>query len=138
LNLDLTTPALLFPAISLLLLAYTNRFLTIAQLIRQLKANLNEENYLQISRQIENLKKRVLLIIIMQALGVLSIIFCTISMISLFYDVMFWGYLTFGLSLLFMVVSLIISLWEILISGKALNVELEEMKVFEKEITKRK
>jgi hypothetical protein len=131
LNLDLTTPALLFPAISLLLLAYTNRFLTIAQLIRQLKSNLNEENYLQISRQIENLKKRVLLIIVMQALGVISILFCTISMIFLFYEAMFWGYLTFGLSLLFMVVSLVISLWEILISGKALNVELEEMKVFE-------
>ena len=131
-NLDLTTPALLFPAISLLLLAYTNRFLTIAQLIRKLKANLNEENYLQISRQIEILKKRVLLIIIMQALGVISILFCTLSMISLFYEVHFWGQLTFGLSLLFMVVSLVISLWEILISGKALNVELEEMKVLKK------
>jgi hypothetical protein len=137
LNLDLTTPALLFPAISLLLLAYTNRFLTIAQLIRQLKANMNEENYLQISRQIDNLKKRVLLIIIMQALGVVSILFCTLSMISLFYEAFFWGQLTFGLSLLFMVVSLVISLWEILISGKALNVELEEMKVLKNQITRK-
>lgn len=58
-------------------------------------------------------------------------------MISLFYEAMFWGYLTFGLSLLLMVISLVISLWEILISGKAINVELEEMKFFEKEITKR-
>jgi len=137
LNLDLTTPALLFPAISLLLLAYTNRFLAIAQLIRQLKANLNEGNYLQISRQIENLKKRVLLIIIMQALGVVSILFCTLSMISLFYEAFFWGQLIFGLSLLFMVVSLVISLWEILISGKALNVELEEMKVLKNQISRK-
>ena len=133
-NLDLTTPALLFPAISLLLLAYTNRFLTIAQLIRQLKANMNEKNYIQISRQIDNLKKRVLLIIIMQASGVASILFCTISMISLFNESMFSGYLTFGLSLLFMVLSLVISLWEILISGKALNVELEEMKILKDSI----
>ena len=135
-NLDLTTPALLFPAISLLLLAYTNRFLTIAQLIRQLKANLNEGNYLQISRQIENLKKRVLLIIVMQALGVVSILFCTLSMISLFYEAFFWGQLTFGSSLFFMVVSLVISLWEILISGKALNVELEEMKLLKNQISR--
>jgi hypothetical protein len=130
-NIDLTTPALLFPAISLLLLAYTNRFLTIAQLIRQLKANLNSENYTQVSKQISNLKKRVQLIIWMQALGVISILFCTISMIALFYESNSFGYMTFGLSLLFMVASLVISLWEILISGKALNVELEEMKTMD-------
>lgn len=131
-NLDLTTPALLFPAISLLLLAYTNRFLTIAQLIRQLKANLNSENYIQVSRQIGNLKIRVRLIIIMQALGVLSILFCTVSMIAIFYSEDFLGYLSFGISLFFMVTSLGISLWEILISGKALDVELEEIKTLDK------
>ena len=130
----LTTPALLFPAISLLLLAYTNRFLTIAQLIRQLKANINSENYRQISRQIDNLKKRVKLIIWMQALGVLSILFCTLSMIALFYNSDFWGYLNFGISLLFMVGSLVISLWEILISGKALNIELREIQSLKEEM----
>jgi len=130
-NIDLTTPALLFPAISLLLLAYTNRFLTIAQLIRQLKANLNPDNYEQISKQISNLKRRVNLIIIMQAMGVLSILFCTVSMIALFYKSGSLGYLSFGFSLLLMVASLVVSLWEILISGKALNVELEEMKTME-------
>ena len=133
-NLDLTTPALLFPAISLLLLAYTNRFLTIAQLIRQLNSNLNTTNYSQVSRQIENLKRRVMLIIVMQALGVLSILFCTLSMIAFFYKSASIGYITFGLSLLFMIGSLGISLWEILISGKALNVELEEMKAIENKL----
>ena len=128
---NLTTPALLFPAISLLLLAYTNRFLSIAQLIRQLKANTTTENYTQVYKQIKNLKTRVRLIIIMQALGVLSILFCTISMISLFYKLESLGYISFGLSLLFMLASLGISLWEIMISGKALNVELEEMKELE-------
>ncbi|MEN8248731.1 MAG: DUF2721 domain-containing protein [Bacteroidota bacterium] len=131
-QIDLTTPALLFPAISLLLLAYTNRFLTIAQLIRQLKANLNPENYIQVSKQIGNLKKRVRLIIVMQALGVLSILFCTVSMIALFYTSDFSGHFSFGLSLFFMVASLAISLWEILISGKALDVELEEIKALDK------
>ena len=130
-TIDLTTPALLFPAISLLLLAYTNRFLTIAQLIRQLKSNLNPENYVQISLQIRNLRRRVRLIILMQAFGVLSIILCTISMIGLFYASDIWGYSTFGLSLLFMVASLVVSLWEITISGKALNVELKEIENLE-------
>ena len=134
----LTTPALLFPAISLLLLAYTNRFLTIAQLIRQLKANITTENYLQITRQIGNLKRRVSLIIWMQALGVLSILFCTLSMIALFYESQFWGYLNFGISLLFMVGSLAISLWEISISGRALNVELEEIKLLQEEMNQTK
>ena len=130
-NLDLTTPALLFPAISLLLLAYTNRFLTTAQLIRQLNSNLNSDNYRPIKKQIQNLKLRVKLIIVMQALGVLSILFCTVSMIALFYHSDFLGYASFGFSLLLMLASLGLSLWEILISGNALNVELEEMKALE-------
>jgi len=63
-------------------------------------------------------------------------LFCTLSMISLFYEAFFWGQLTFGSSLFFMVVSLVISLWEILISGKALNVELEEMKLLKNQISR--
>jgi Protein of unknown function (DUF2721). len=35
-EINLTTPALLFPAISLLLLAYTSRFLALAALMREL------------------------------------------------------------------------------------------------------
>jgi hypothetical protein len=37
-QLSLTTPALLFSAISLLLLAYTNRFLAYASVVRNLHA----------------------------------------------------------------------------------------------------
>ena len=125
--LELTTPALLFPAISLLLLAYTNRFLAIGQLIRTLKRNVNEGNYTSTNRQIANLKKRLRLIIVMQALGVTSILFCVISMTFLYVTMNLFGQVTFGLSLLLMLVSLLISLWEIGISGKALRIELEEM-----------
>ncbi len=74
---ELTTPALLFPAISLLLLAYTNRFLVLAQLIRQLHSS--ERDYFQsmvfqsmVQRQIANLRQRIALIRLMQALGVSS------------------------------------------------------------------
>ena len=58
---DLTTPALLFPAISLLLLAFTNRFLVLAQLIRQLKQMDTEEDHALIARQIGMLRKRIVL-----------------------------------------------------------------------------
>ena len=125
-EIDVSTPALLFPAISLLLLAYTNRFMGITQLIRQLRRNLNED-YTQVNRQVANLKHRVKLVIWMQAAGVISLILCTLSMISLFFETSAFGSITFGLSLILMVASLLLSLMEITISGQALNVELEGM-----------
>lgn len=127
---DLTTPALLFPAISLLLLAYTNRFLAIAALIRQLKSTLNSGNYSSTGQQIMNLRKRLNLIIYMQAAGVSSILFCTLSMLFLFIDKEPTGQITFAVSLFFMLLSLVISLAEILISSNALKIELEVMKKY--------
>jgi uncharacterized Tic20 family protein len=126
-EIDVTTPALLFPAISLLLLAYTNRFMGITKLIRQLRHKLNDKNYTQVNRQVANLKYRIKLIIWTQATGVVSLIFCTLSMMSQFFAASLFGYLCFGLSLILMVISLILSLLEITISAKALNVELEGM-----------
>jgi hypothetical protein len=127
-NIELTTPALLFPAISLLLLAYTNRFLTTGQLIRQLSSNASVGDKSS-SRQIGNLKRRLNLIISMQAAGVTSILFCTLSMIFLFLENDIIGQTTFAMSLFFMLLSLMTSLWEILISGNALKIELEELKL---------
>lgn len=126
-SISITTPALLFPAISLLLLAYTNRFLAIGSLIRQLKANVNHGNFDSISRQIGNLKKR--LNLIMQAMGVLSILFCTLAMIVLFVGEQVGGKVSFALSLFFMLTSLLTSLSEILMSSTALKIELEEIKI---------
>jgi len=127
-SIDLSTPALLFPAISLLLLAYTNRFLAIASLIRQLKSSIDERNNASKSKQISNLRKRLNLIIYMQAVGVSSILFCTVSMIFLFEGNDQLGQITFAISLLFMLLSLVLSLSEIFISSKALKIELDEMK----------
>lgn len=125
---NLTTPALLFPAISLLLLAFTNRFLAIASLIRQLHANYNEnkENPV-LATQIANLRKRLFLIRNMQAFGVLSFFFCVLSMIFLFQSMEMAGQYVFGISLLLLLVSLGISLREVQLSTKALEVELSDM-----------
>lgn len=127
-DISLTTPAILFPAISLLLLGFSNRFATTALLIRQLKTNVNAQNQDLVSRQIKNLQTRIQLIISMQAFGVLSIMLCTIAMIAIYYQVTTLGGILFGLSLLSMCLSLVLSLWEVLISSKALNLEIEALK----------
>lgn len=122
---DLTTPALLFPAISLLLLAYTNRFLVLAQLIRKLKEMDTEEDHALIERQLAALRKRIVLTKRMQAFGVLSFLLCTVSMFLLFLELEPPGVVAFGISLVLLSLSLIYSLWEIQISTNAINVELE-------------
>ena len=121
----LTTPALLFPAISLLLLAYTNRFLVLAQLIRQLKQMDTEEDHALIARQISMLRKRILLTKRMQTYGVLSFFVCTMSMFLLFLKIELAGAVAFGISLILLSLSLLYSLYEIVISTNAINVELE-------------
>lgn len=122
-----TTPALLFPAISLLLLAYTNRFLVLAQLIRELNQRNNKGLEAVVKRQISNLRMRLLLIRAMQTAGVLSFLLCTIAMLFLFLEMSLLGTVTFGLSLFTLMMSLVISLYEVRISTKAIEIELESM-----------
>lgn len=122
-EIEISTPALLFPAVSLLLLAYTNRFLANASLIRQL----SKQEEFKVKAQIENLRKRLELTKWMQIFGVLSILLCTVSMFGLFLEFTEMGKKVFGLSLIVMCVSLLISLWEVYISTIALNLELKNL-----------
>ena len=126
-GIDLTTPALLFPAISLLLLAYTNRFLALASLIRSLYARYQAERDERILAQIGNLRLRVTLIRTMQATGVLSFLLCVVCMFVLFAGFEGWGKITFGASLVLMMISLALSVWEIQISVRALNIQLSDL-----------
>ena len=126
-DINLTTPALLFPAISLLLLAYTNRFLTLATLIRSLHAKYKEDPHDVILGQIKNLRKRVVLIRNMQAFGVLSLLLCVICMFLLFADEQMAGRYTFGVSLILLIISLALSVYEIQISVRALKLQLSDM-----------
>lgn len=125
---ELTTPALLFPAISLLLLAYTNRFLVLAQLIRQLHSS-ESGRVDTVRRQISNLRKRVALIRMMQALGVVSFLACTLSMFSLFVHQQRLAEVMFGISLLLLAASLVVSFYEIVISTAAIEAELEDLNI---------
>ncbi|EKE69617.1 DUF2721 domain-containing protein [Gallaecimonas xiamenensis] len=123
-ELTLTTPAVLFPAISLLLLAYSNRFLHLANLIRQMHG---QDITPRIQRQLANLRRRVVLIRYMQEAGVLSFLFCVLTMLALYLGSPALAWWLFGASLLLLGGSLWLSVMEIRISVKALDIHLDEM-----------
>ncbi|WP_114781756.1 DUF2721 domain-containing protein [Botryobacter ruber] len=126
-ELTLTTPGLLFPALSLLLLAYTNRFMATASLIRDLKNRYTTTHSELVLGQIKNLRVRLLLIRNMQAIGIASLFGCVLCMFVLFAGYNTVGKYVFGFSLFLLMVSLGLALREIQISVKALKLELNDM-----------
>jgi hypothetical protein len=126
-EINLTTPALLFPAVSLLMLAYTNRFVVLANLIRSLYASYREKPDPVILGQIANLRLRVILIRNMQILGVSAILLSVLSMFLLFERLAQAATFTFGAGLVCLMASLSLSLWEIQISVNALNIQLSDL-----------
>lgn len=126
-NLTLETPALLFSATSLILLAYTNRFLTIAQIVRSLKKNYDDNKNRSILLEIKNLNLRITLIRYMQLFGVLSLFLSVFAMLLLYLNQATSGIYTFGASLFTLMLSLGISFWEISISVNALRVHLKDL-----------
>ncbi len=129
-TLTLTTPALLFSAVSLILLAYTNRFLAYAQVVRNLYEKFKENPDLVLKAQINNLRRRLYLTRAMQILGVLSLFFCVASMFLIYINALISATWTFGIGLLLMISSLAISIWEIQISVKALDLHLKDMEKY--------
>jgi hypothetical protein len=131
-ELTLNTPALLFPAITLLMLAYTNRFLSLASLVRNLHAKYNKEEKKELlKKQINSLRNRLNLIKWMQGFGVLSFLCCVLCMFSIYTHKEVLAHIIFGLSLLSLLTSIICSLIEIFQSTKALEIELSDMELDE-------
>lgn len=130
-NLDmemtLTTPALIFPAITLLMLAYTNRFLATASLVRNLHSNYQQEKTPNLAGQIKNLRRRLVLIKYTQVFGIGSLLFSVISIFLLFAELEPFGVVAFVISLLMMLTSLVLSLYETFISIDALKLQLSGM-----------
>ena len=120
-TLEITTPAVLFPTVSLLLLAYTNRFLALTAIVRQMDSSGEVEHEFY---QVKNLRKRLNYIKKMQYFGVSSLLMCAISMLFLFLQMDFIGKISFGISLVSLIVSLLFSLLEIQISLEALRIHL--------------
>ncbi|NUM47584.1 MAG: DUF2721 domain-containing protein [Anaerolineales bacterium] len=126
-DLTLTTPALLFPAISLLLLAFTNRFLTLANLIRDLYARYKKEPDPKIKGQLKNLRYRIIIIRNMQAWGIASFFGCVLCMFVLFAGQLVLGQWIFGASLIFLLIALALSLREIQVSIDALTLQISDL-----------
>jgi hypothetical protein len=124
---DLTTPALLFPAISLLLLAYTNRFLGLASVIRKLHADHQQSREPRYLAEIANLRRRVNLIRDMQTYGTASLLCCTVSMAVLFFGLVHGAMIMFSISLVLMAASLAVSIIEIRMSVGALDLHLSDL-----------
>ncbi len=126
-DITITTPALLFPAISVLFLAYSNRFLAIASRIREQHNLFNKSQSPVAKKQIDSLRLRIRFIVAMQLFAVIGIICCILAMWLIFYGLQYYGNITFGFSMAFIVLSLLASVSELLLSTKALNIELEDM-----------
>jgi hypothetical protein len=132
LEISLTTPALLFPTVSLLMLAYTNRFLTLATIIRNLSDRYTNEQGENLLGQIRNLRYRVYLIRNMQIFGVLSLLMCVVSTFALFAGWIVAGQWSFAIALIMMIISMLLSLRELQVSVVALDLLLTDLEEHEK------
>jgi len=128
-NLSVTDPAFLFPGISLLFLAYTNRYLALANIVRTLNQSIEDQDASNRVKQIRSLHLRITLIKYMQAFGVVSFLFCVFSMLALMWSQQHTGEVLFVASLAAMIVSLLLSLSEVLRSGQSLKIELDRTHV---------
>ena len=135
-ELTLTTPALLFSAVSLILLAYTNRFLSYAQLVRQLRDRYVENPSDITEAQIENLRKRLNLTRTMQGLGIASLFLCVVSMFLIYIGLQLFSAYVFGLALILLIASLGVSFREIQISTRSLEIYLGTMEKGKQKITR--
>ena len=126
-QLTLATPALLFSAISLIMLAYTNRFLAYASLVRSLHARYQEEKDKVLLWQIQNLRRRLTLTRGMQVLGISSLLLCVVTMFLIYVNTITFAEIIFGIALLLLIGSLALLIWEIQISTRALDLHLGDM-----------
>ncbi len=126
-ELTLTTPALLFSAISLIMLAYTNRFLAYAAVIRNLHDKYQREKDSVLIAQIKNIKHRLYLTRSMQIFGITSLLFCVLTMFLIYIQQHIIAVWVFGLALILLIISLAFLIWEIQISVKALEHQIHDI-----------
>ena len=124
-ELTLSTPSILFSAISLILLAYTNRFLSYAQVVRTLKADYDKNPSTITHMQLANLRRRLYMARSMQLFGVSSLLLCVVCTFLIYIGMQMVAVYTFGIALVLLTISLGISIRELLISVRALELHLD-------------
>ena len=127
-ELTLSIPALLFPAISLSMLAYNARYLAIAALIRELHRQYSKKATVILGKQVRLLQRRLEIIKQMQAIAILSFLLSALSMLLIYVQWMFWANLFFGISLLALIISLLLSFIDVQLSTRALGIQLSDMR----------
>ena len=126
-ELNLSIPALLFPAISLTMLAYNARYLAIAALIRELHKRYQNQSSSLVKRQIKQLRRRLGIIKAMQAMAIISFLLAVITMFFIYIEKMVWANIAFGVSLVALMISLSLSFLEVQLSTQALEIQLNDM-----------
>ncbi|WP_088340055.1 DUF2721 domain-containing protein [Robiginitalea sediminis] len=126
-ELSLSIPALLFPAISLSMLAYNARYLAIAALIRELHREFRQTQATPLEQQIQSLTRRLQIIKDMQSTSIASFLLAAVSMFLIYVELRMWANGVFGLSLIFLMVSLVLSFWEVRLSTRALGIQLRDL-----------
>ena len=126
-QITMTTPAIFFPTVSLLMVAYTNRYLALARRIRELHKEYRDLQSPGLGEQIRVLRLRVKLIRLMQMLGISALLLCVFCVLMLFSDLVVLAQYTFGGSLLLLIGSLSVSLYEVTLTARALDIALEDI-----------
>lgn len=126
-ELTLITPSVLFSAVSLILLAFTNRFLAYTALVRNLKDKYLQDKSSVTILQIENLKKRLKLTRLMQLFGTSSLLLCVVTMFLIYVGHQHSAVIVFGIAMLLLILSLSLSVWEINISSNSIKIHLSDM-----------
>lgn len=133
-DISITTPAILFSTISMIHIAYTNRFIAISNLIRDLKRRYTDNHDESIIQQINNLRKRLYLIRNMQLYGIISLLLSIVSIALIYVQYQLAGELAFGLGLFFLLLSVLLAGREIWISVNALDIELNSMRDIQQQL----
>jgi hypothetical protein len=124
-----STPAILFSTVSLLFIAFTNRYIAISGLVRDLHNEFANDNKRSVIPQIKNLRVRLKLIQTMQLISIFSLLFSSLSMFYIYFEFSNTAKFFFGLGLISQFLALCLSAWEVTMSTKALNIELSDMEL---------
>lgn len=125
---DLTIPALLFPAIAILMLGYVNRYVSAASVVRTFKKDYDSGyKHVDVTKQITIMGQRLQLFKAMVFSAASALLFACLSMFLVFKDLQEVGKFTFGLAIVAMIVSIVFSLYETTLSNKSLMVEIDDI-----------
>jgi Protein of unknown function (DUF2721) len=132
-EINLTVPALLFPALAILMLGYVNRYVSLAGVIRSFKKDYDSKYiHTNLLEQLNILKKRIELLKYVLLSAMTALILACLSMFFIFINMQDAGKIVLGLSLLVMITSILISISETSLSNKSLIIEIDDIVMKEK------